>query len=212
MRSHLLPHCSRFLPALRQRGEDYFVYFHSTLAHCVLLASGRNYSANFSSGATHRQVPSLHNDTGDTVHHCHCHCPQCSLPETVNTYNVTLGQEGFSQHTSTFAGYEETSHRSGIVTMEQIRLLFTIGMDNYVGILGRHRESRAGWIYIKLISAVSYISNVLFIETSPYFIQFLSFDHCIRNCFSNSLFAAQQQHGKLIFKFCEAQHRFWILP
>ena len=161
MCSHLLPHSSRFLPALRQRGEDYFVYFHSTLAHCVLLASGRNYSTHFSSGATHRQVPALHNDTGDTVHHCHCHSPQCSLPEAINTHDVTLGQESFSQHTSATAGYEETSHRSGIVIMEQIKLLFTNEMDTSLGILGRHRDTRAGWIYIKLISvAVSFISKV----------------------------------------------------
>ena len=109
MCSHLLPHSSRFLPALRQRGEDYFVYFHSTLAHCVLLASGRNYSAHFSSGAAHRQVPALHNDTGDTVHHCHCHSPQCSLPVAINTHNDTLGQESFSQHSAQTTFDEETS-------------------------------------------------------------------------------------------------------
>ena len=115
MRSHLLPHCPRFLPALRQRGEDYFVYFNSTLAHCVLLASGRNYSTNFFGGATHRQVPALHNDTGDTLHHCHCHSSQCSLPVAINTHNVALGQESFSQHSTQTTFDEKTSRGQGIM-------------------------------------------------------------------------------------------------
>ena len=53
--------------------------FHLAVADCVLLAAGRNHSADVAGGAAAGQVPPLHHGSRHPVHLRHCRGPQHPL-------------------------------------------------------------------------------------------------------------------------------------
>lgn len=67
VRRHLVPVRARVLPAQRFWREDLALHLHLALAHCVLLATGRNHSAYVVDGTLTRQIPPVYYDVGDVV-------------------------------------------------------------------------------------------------------------------------------------------------
>ncbi|GFT19683.1 acetylcholine receptor subunit alpha-like [Nephila pilipes] len=62
---------TRLLSALGLWGESIFVHLDPAIAHRLLPAARRDHTAHLAGGATARQVPALHHDTGHAIHMRH---------------------------------------------------------------------------------------------------------------------------------------------
>jgi hypothetical protein len=82
-RDHL-PDRVGLLPAVRLGRESHALHLDPAVAHCVLLAAGRNHSADVAGRAAAGKIPPLHHDPGDALHLRHRVRPQRLLPVSAN--------------------------------------------------------------------------------------------------------------------------------
>ena len=85
-RHHFLDRAG-LLFAVRLRRESHAMHLHSAVAHCVLLAAGRNHPADVAGRAAAGKISPIYYDPGDAFHLRHRVRPQRLLPVSTN-YNL----------------------------------------------------------------------------------------------------------------------------